>query len=248
MAITYDEAEVGVREDLPAAHQRAWERLAQAGAWWRGDQRVAIAAEVRRAAACDLCAARLAALSPYAVAGAHAETALLPAAAVDAVHRLTTDPGRLTKAWFDATAAAGLHDAEYVELLGVVVTVVSIDSFCRGIGVAPHPLPTPLPGEPSRRRPAAARLDGARVPMLPNGRREGPEADLWGESPGGRTGNVIRALSLVPDEVRALKDLSAAHYMTTLEMMDLRSPRHSLDRRQVELIAGRVSVLRGCFY
>lgn len=248
MAISYDGAEVPVRDDLPAAHRRAWERLARPGAWWRGDQRVAIAAEVRRAADCALCATRLAALSPYAVAGAHAATEQLSAAAVDAVHRLTTDPGRLTRAWFDATAAAGLHDAEYVELLGVVVTVVGIDSFCRGIGVPPHPLPVPVGGEPSRQRPPAARLDDAWVPMLPNGRREGPEADLWGESPGGRTGNVIRALSLVPDEVRALKDLSAAHYMTTPEMMDLRSPRHSLDRRQVELIAGRVSVLRGCFY
>jgi len=248
MTVNYEWAGVPVRADLPAAHQRAWERLARAGAWWSGAQRLAIAAEVRRAADCGLCAARLAALSPYALPGAHAATAELSAAAVDAVHRLTTDPGRLTKAWFDATAAQGLGDGEYVELLGVVVTVVSIDSFCRGIGVPSHPLPAPVAGEPTRSRPAAARLDGAWVPMLPNGRATGPEADLWGESPGGRTGNVIRALSLVPDEVRTLKDLSAAHYMTTLEMMDLRSPRHSLDRRQVELIAGRVSAVRGCFY
>jgi hypothetical protein len=248
MAISYFLAGVPVREDLPAAHRRAWDRLARAGAWWSGAERVAIAEETRRAANCALCAARLAALSPYALAGEHAATDALSAAAVDAVHRLTTDPGRLTRAWFDATAAQGLGDGAYVELLGVVVTVVSIDSFCRGIGVPPHPLPTPVAGEPTQARPPAARLDGAWVPMLPNGRRAGPEADLWGESPGGRTGNVIRALSLVPDEVRTLKDLSAAHYMTTREMMDLRSPRHSLDRRQVELIAGRVSALRGCFY
>jgi hypothetical protein len=248
MAITYQEAGVPVRDDLPAAHRRAWERLARAGAWWSGAQRVAIAAEVRRAADCGLCAARLAALSPYAVPGEHEATPALSAPAVDAVHRLTTDPGRLTRAWFDATAARGLGDGEYVELLGVVVTVVSIDSFCRGLGVPPHPLPEPVAGAPTRARPAAARLEEAWVPMLPNRRHVGPEADLWGESPGGRTGNVIRALSLVPDEVRTLKDLSAAHYMTTPEMMDLRSPRHSLDRRQVELIAGRVSALRGCFY
>ena len=246
--ISYDGAAIPVREDLVAAHRRAWDRLARAGSWWSGTQRVAIAAEVRQAAACDLCAARRAALSPYAVAGAHAATSLLPAAAVDVVHRVTTDPGRLTRAWFETIADSGLIDGAYVELLGVVVTVFSIDSFCRGLGVAPHPLPEPEPGEPARRRPEGLRDDGAWVPMLPNGLREGPEADLWGDSPGGRTGNVIRALSLVPDEVRTLKDLSAAHYMTSLEMMDLRAPRGALDRRQVELVAGRVSALRGCFY
>lgn len=248
MTITYDGAADAVRADLVAAQQRAWERLGRAGTWWSGAQRLAIAAEVRRAAGCALCAARRASLSPYTVAGAHSATPLLPAAAVDAVHRVTTDPGRLTRAWFDAIVDSGLLDGQYVELLGVVVTVVSIDSFCRGLGVAPHPLPAPQAGEPTRYRPAGLRDDGAWVPMLPNGLRQGPEADLWGDSPGGRTGNVIRALSLVPDEVRTLKELSAAHYMTTLEMMDLRAPRGALDRRQVELVAGRVSSRRGCFY
>lgn len=248
MTISYEGADVPVREDLVAAHRRAWERLGRTGIWWNGAQRVAIAAETRRAAGCVLCAARKASLSPYTVAGAHAATPLLSAAAVDVVHRVTTDPGRLTRAWFDAIAESGLLDGEYVELIGVVATAVSIDSFCRGIGVAPHPLPAAQAGTPPRTRPAAVRDDGAWVPMLPNGLREGPLADLWGDGPGGRTGNVIRALSLVPDEVRTLKDLSAAHYMTTREMMDLRAPRRALDRRQVELIAGRVSALRGCFY
>ena len=37
----------------------------------------------------------------------------------------------------------------------------------------------------------------------------------------GHVPNVIRALSLVPDAVRTLEDLGAAHYMTTREMTDL---------------------------
>src|SRR5207244_2718248 len=139
-------------------------------------------------------------------------------------------------------------DGQYVEIIGIVVTVFSIDSFCRGIGVPLHALPDAVDGAPSLYRPAAARLEQAWVPMIPNGRSSGPEADLWAEAPGGHTGNVIRALSLVPDEVRALKELSAAHYMTPKEMMNLTRTRRSLDRRQIELIAGRVSALRGCFY
>jgi hypothetical protein len=127
----------------------------------------------------------------------------------------------------------------------VVSTVVSIDAFCRAIGAPPHPLPTPRPGEPKRYRPKAARKGPAWVAMLPEGRPAGEEADLWNRS---RAGNVIRALSLVPDEVRGLLDLSRAHYLAPEAMLDLRRGTATLDRRQVELLAGRVSWLRQCFY
>ena len=248
MPIDYEAAPVPVRDDLVAAHRNQWTRLARPGVWWTGAQRVAIAGEVRGAATCELCQKRRGSLSPYTVEGEHEGNELLPAAAVDVVHRVTTDPGRLTKAWFDGVLSAGFSAEQYVEVIGVLVTVFSIDSFCRGIGVSVHPLPDPVAGEPSAYRPAAARMEKAWVPMLPNGRTRGPEADLWGEMPGGQTGNVVRALSLVPDEVRGLKELSAAHYMTSTEMMDLGRTRRSLDRPQIELTAGRVSALRGCFY
>ena len=247
-SVDYSAAPLPVRDDLAAAHRNQWRRLAVPGTWWSGEQRLAIAREVRGAATCDLCARRKAALSPYTVAGTHDGTALLSPAAVDVVHRVTTDPGRLTRDWFDHVRASGLGDGAYVELSGAVVTVVTIDSFCRGIGIPLHPLPTPVAGGPSGYRPAAARMEGAWVPMLPNGHLDGPEADLWGDMPGGRTANVIRALSLVPDEVRCLKELSAAHYLSPQEMMDLLQGRLALDRRQIELVAGRVSAARGCFY
>jgi hypothetical protein len=81
--------------------------------------------------------------------------------------------------------------------------------------------------------------------MLPGGPAVGSERDLWD---GRRAPNVIRALSLVPDEVRNLRRLSAAHYLGVHDMMDLRRGTSALDRRQVELVAGRVSALRECFY
>lgn len=243
-AISYAHAAVPVRGDLPAAHARAWDRLARPGTWWSGAERVAIAAEVRNADRCRACRERKGALSPASVTAAHDGLGALPDAAIDAIHRLTTDPARLTRSWFEKSIAPELGDAKYVELLGVVVTLVSIDAFCRGLGIAPHPLPTPLPGEPSRYRPASAQRDVAWVPMIPVHGAQGAERDLWRPP---RTANVIRALSLVPDEVRTLKDLGAAHYLSIEQMIDLQAGR-SLDRKQIELVAGRVSALRECFY
>jgi hypothetical protein len=207
---------------------------------------VAIAAEVRNAWQCSLCKARKAALSPYTMTGTHEGVSTLSQSAVDVIHRVVTDPGRLTQAWFKKTMAAGeITDAQYLEIIDVVVAVVSIDSFCRGIGVPLHPLPEPEAGEPSRYRPATAQLEAAWVPMIPTGEAIGAEADLWDTA--GRVGNVVRALSLVPDAVRQLRDLSAAHYVPRDHLMDFTWGR-SLSRAQMELIAGRVSALRGCFY
>jgi hypothetical protein len=242
--LDFSGAPVPVREDIRAAHRRFWERLAEPGCWWSGTERVAIAAAVRGGADCALCAERKGALSPLAVQGVHDHDGVLPDAAVEVVHQVANDPGRLSKTWFEKVGAEGLSTERYVEALGLVVAVVSIDGFCRGLGVAPHPLPEPIAGEPSHYRPDAAVLDVAWVPMIPAGRARGAEADLLA---GTRGANVIRAMSLVPDAVRDLKSLSKAHY---LEIGDVANPRarRSLDRAQIELLAGRVSALSECFY
>jgi alkylhydroperoxidase family enzyme len=237
-------ASIPVRQDLLDAHARAFEGLARAGTWWTGGERIAIAEEVRRAPDCSLCTARSKALSPLAVAGEHTPGGALPGAVVEVVHQVVNDPGRLSRSWFEKVLAAGLSKEQYVETIGVIVTLVSIDSFCRGIGVPPRPLPAPEPGEPSRMRPPGA-IDGAAwVPWVPENRAKGAESDLY-DTP--RTGNVLKALSLVPDELRRLKDLSQAHYLSPLQMLDLRAG-SCLDRRQIELVAARVSALRECFY
>ena len=58
---------------------------------------------------------------------------------------------------------------------------------------------------------------------------------------------VIRALSLVPAEVRAWSELSAAQYLSPEQMRSFDSIR-AIDRSQIELVAGRVSALNECFY
>lgn len=243
--IDYAQAGLPVRAEIPDAHRRAWRHLARPGSFLSGAQRVAVAAEVRRAWDCALCRERREALSPESVHGEHETATDLSDAAIEMIHRVTTDPGRLSRRWFDSLRAGGLGDGEYVEILGVLVSTISIDQFCRGLGVPLHALPEPEPGSPSGRRPAGLVDDGAWVPMVDPRRTGAEERDLY---PLGRTGNVMRALSLVPDEVRNLMQLSQAHYLRQEQMMDLTRGRGALDRAQVELVAARVSALRECFY
>ena len=66
--------------------------------------------------------------------GSHAAATDLPPAAVEVVHAVMTDAGRLTRKWYEARLADGLSDGQYVEIIGTVVALVSIDQFCRGLG------------------------------------------------------------------------------------------------------------------
>ena len=233
--VSFAGAPVPVREDIPEAHARTWDRLARPGNWWSGGERVAIASEVRAARECALCRERKQSLSPGTVEGKHASVSALPGAAIEVIHRVTTDPARLSRAWFDGVISSGLSDAQYVEIIGIVVALASIDALCLGLGIPPHALPEPEEGEASRQRPGGLETETGWVPMIGE---PGPgEADLF---PGSRAANVIRAMSLVPDAVRTLRDLSSAHYYGP-------KPR-AIDRTQIELIAGRVSALNECFY
>ena len=250
MEIRYEAS--GVRDDLTAAHARYWRRLARAGASWSAAERVAIAREVRHAAGCAFCRRLKDALSPFTVEGVHdthpENRDLLSAVAVDAVHRIVNDASRLTRGWYERILAGGLSDGRYVELVGTVVSVVSIDSFCHALGVSQHPLPEPEPGSASGYRPETAVHDGQSwVAMVPFDNSGTPEEDLW---PAKRTGNVIRAMSLAPDEVRTLNDLGGAHYIEHGLVRDVSAARAggALSRAQIELVAGRVSILNDCFY
>ncbi len=246
-ALNYgDQVEDAIRDDLVLAHRQAWNRIASPGTWWTGRERVAIAAETRAADDCAFCRKRREALSPYSEEADHDTVTgdVLSEVAIDAVHRIVTDATRLTQSWVSGLSRQGIPDTHYVELLSVVVSIRSIDGFHRAMGLRPEPLPEARSGEPSRERPSAAAPGEAWVPMLPNGRLKGDEADLWSS----QTGNVIRALSLVPEAVRWLKELSAAHYLSEEAMTDFTRGRGPLSRAQTELIAGRVSAINECFY
>jgi hypothetical protein len=177
----------------------------------------------------------------------------LPERVVEQIHRIVSDPGRLTRKWFDGVIASGTPDVEYVEIVGVVATVVSIDTFCRAIGVPPHAFPTPVPGEPHRRRPRTARQRGeAWVPMIHPKDLEGDldteEEKALAKSWGGVLANIRRALSLVPEEAYAWFQLVETQYLPGKWMRDFSQEFRAITHAQIELIAGRVSVLNQCFY
>jgi hypothetical protein len=253
VTISYKHAPFPVRPDLVEAHNVAWSRIARAGAWFDGATRVAIAAESRNALQCSLCRQRKNALSPYSIDGQHDSLDVLPERLVDPIHRIVTDPGRLTRAWFDRVIASGVSDAEYVETVGVAVTTVSIDTFCRAIGAPLNPLPEPVAGEPHRRRPRTAHQRGeAWVPLIHpkdlEGELDTPEEKVLAGYWRGTFANIRRALSLVPEEAYAWFMLAEIQYLPGRWMRDFSREFRAITHAQIELIAGRVSVLNGCFY
>lgn len=241
----YAAAGITVRSDLRDCHGFLLDHVTSPGTWWTGAERRAIAAESRLATTCSFCRERKAALSPNAVQGEHDTTGVLPAAVVDIIHRIRTDPQRLSRAWLDGIVPEILTDTHYVELVGVVTMTAGMDNFARALGVPPFPLPAASAGEPSRQRPPAAKGGTAWVPMIEVEDAVGPEADIYPQ--GAFVPNIVRALSLVPHEVRALRRSSDAHYVA-IEQIGDPTVRRSIDRMQMELVASRVSALNECFY
>lgn len=242
----YEAAPLPIRADLAAAHRRARDHLARPGTWWSGAERVALMVEARNAPQCKLCRARKEALSPTVISGAHDSLGELSDIAVEVVHRIRTDPGRLTRGWFDDVIRAGLSPERYVEIVSVVAHTVALDTFARGVGLAGLPLPRPSDGAPSRYRPPGAKPGPAWVPWIESEDLTDAEAGIY---PMGRPpANIHRAMSLVPPEVGSFFDLCEHMYFGPLEMRDFEHEFRAITHAQVELLAARVSALNRCFY
>jgi hypothetical protein len=233
-----------VRADLAAAQARAWERLARPGTWLDGPTRIRVAAEARHAPGCALCARQKAALSPSAIEGAHDGLGELPENWLETIHRIVADPGRLTQAWYRRMLASGIADTEYVEIVSLIAHVTAIDTFARGLGCPAPPLPAPLPGAPSRYRPAEARQNEAWAPNIAWDEHGPSEADYFAGPPA----NIRRALTLVPEEARSFFDLVAHQYMPGPAMRDFGREYRAITHAQIELLAGRISAINQCVY
>ncbi len=248
MAFDYSDAPYCLPEYKAAAHRGAWDYMAQPGSWWTGSDRVAIATASRAAQDCALCSERKAALSPNAVTGTHDGTGDgITDKVVDAVHRITTDPARLTGTWVEGLLDDTFTYGHYVEMVSLIVNLISIDSLHRALDLPLEPLPQPLPGEPDGYLPPGAAVDVAWVPMIFPENLSEREADIYFGAP--QMGHVIRAMSLVPEAVRWLNRLSEAHYLPTPEVGDFaKNGRLTLSRAQTELVAARTSYYNDCFY
>ena len=209
-----------VREDLVEAHRLSLAHVASPGARLTAARRVQIA-EVARDAylASDP--------SPPWVRPYGDPT-------LDVAYRLARHAGSITEQGYEQVITEGMHPLEWVEILGVVIATVAPIAFARGAGVSLPDLPSPAVGEPTGRE--AAELAPATLNWVPVA------------APADQVASVVQALSALPDEWDNLWRLAAAQYMSDRQMDDPLWNRGTLSRPQMELVAGRLSRIRECFF
>ena len=211
---------VGGTDLVAALHQRLLSELAAPGDWWDAAARRALMEEARAAVGCARCADGL----------RHGSVSMLPVAAVEVVHGVVNEPGRLTRAWASRQIDE-LGDARYAEIVGLTAIIVAIDVAARAVGDLPPAFAAPIDGAPAELRPDDVGPVGAWIPMT--------EQKLLA--------NVTRALSLVPRTNATWRTLVTESYSRGPEMLELTWQR-ALTRPQTELIAAQISRLQECFY
>lgn len=231
--------------ETQAAIDEQWPAIGAAGDWWTGAERVAIVAEMRAAANCGLCAERKQALSPGAIRRTHEASRGLPSSAVDAVHRIASDPGRLSSSWFQQCQDAGLEAAQIIELGGIAATATIVDSLARGFDRPLEALPEARPGEPARKLPPGLETRGAWAPMIPPENAEGLVKDVYAgiEQAAGFVFHVVQALTSAPSAWMLFLQTFLPNYHTHGV-----TPEGGLARVQVELLAASTSEYNDCFY
>ena len=234
-----------IRPDIHDMHERTWQRIAGPGTWLDGPTRVAIAEEVRKASTCELCRCRKKSLSPFSESGKHDGVTGLPQHILEVVHHLATDPGRLTKRWYEQVLDSGLSDAEYIEIVGLTCTLISVDTFCRGLGLPLRTLPEPIEGEPSLDRPVGAKHQLAWVPTVEPEDFLGSELNPYRED---NRFNVQKALSLVPRTLIEFYDVDETYYLPQKDIRDFNANYRALSHSQMELIGSRGAQINQCHY
>ena len=199
------------RQTIAALHRRLLTDLAAPGDWWDGASRRTIMTEARAAMT------------------GHVGRGPLPAPAVEVIHRVVNDSGRLTQQWAEVQIDE-LGEGPYAEVVGVAAIVSALDVYARAIGDVPLELLPPVAGRPSAERPDGVGDVGAWIAMT--------EAKALA--------NVSRALSLVPRTNATWRALVTDSYSRGPEMLELTWER-ALTRPQIELVAAQVSLLQECF-
>ena len=213
-------------------HAQAMQQIAQPGAFFSGTERLEMVRVAREALDCELCRTRKAALSPN-IEGRHDGPGNLEDVVVEVVHRIRTDPGRISKGWFDRIMGY-LSKPQYVEIVSVVASSVIVDTLHNALGQGVPTLPVPSRGRPTQEINRDAVEDGAWVPILEvtNGPTETNQPSTW---------NITRALGLVPSALELFFTTFRPHY--ALQDIHL-----SISQAQAEFVAARVSALNECFY
>ncbi len=210
---------------------QAREDLAAVGDWLAAEQRLEAWQHTRQSRSNELDARRRQALSPHSISDMHPAGQTLSATAIDVVHRLASDSGRLTRSWAEG-AMTELGEEVYTELVGISAIASVVDVYAVAVGEALLQLPSPTSSsEPAKLRPTTVGDVGAWVSQSVEGSRA----------------NVSRSLSLVPTTDRTWRSLVDSLYSHGEEFYELEWDR-ALNRAQVELVAARTTSLLECFY
>lgn len=153
---------------------------------------------------------------------------------LDLAHRLARHAATITGDLYEHTVVDGMHPLEWVEVVGVVITAVPVVAFARAIGAPVPELPPAVDGPPHGV--VADELAPATLNFVPVA------------APADVNASVVQALSALPDEVASMWRLAEAQYMSNEAMNDPLWNRGTLSRPQMELVAGRLSLLRQCLF
>lgn len=225
----YEAAPWPVREDLSNAHAAWLDHVASPGTWWDGGQRVAFV-EALWEALDDTDPP-----PPWAATPAPASSPL-PATAHAVAARLARHAATTSEEWYrDVLTDLGEGPPAFVELVALAATGCAVGTFGPALGLRRPRVPSPRPGTPSRTAPHLVDATMNWVPV---------------SSPADEQPAVVQALTAVPAEWAMLWRLAGAQYMSLADMehLDWQRPGSPLQRRHLELVAARLSIVRQCFY
>ena len=149
-------------------------------------------------------------------------------------YRVARHAGTITEDWYRQILAEGMTPLEWIEIVGIVCAVVPPTAFARAIGAPVPDVADALDDAPHDR--IADELADATLNWVPVA------------APADQRASVVQALSALPDEFDNLWRLASAQYMSDSDMVDPQWNRGTLSRAQMELIAGRISKVRECFF
>jgi len=195
-----------------AAIATALTALTSAGSYFTGVERSAICLHARHARG-------LTASAPE----------VLPIIA-SSVARVATEAMHSRQEHVAAWQAEGLDVLAFVEMVGVVAQISSIDSYRIGLGAPLDPLPAATAGEPTGASDERAVTSNAWVPTV-------------------GVALAPTALNALPVE-KASKDAMSREWYLTDEFVHKYTvePGRELTRAQMELVASRTSYLNECFF
>lgn len=237
----YSDTNFPVPASVEALHEDELLSFARAGTWGTAKQRTAVAAAARKA--------RVDAGVQESVGDeAPAEFSELPESVLRLAREVALGGIGIDLKFCQQVQADGLSEGAYVEVVGLVARLSHLDVFARGIGVPSRMLTEPVEDKaPSMQRPSVAKNEGFFTASIPSAPEGGDLAiEIFGSEP---APNIVRSLSLVPDEARRLNKVINEEYFSAETIFNLtHSSLKAISRPQMELVAAKISALNQCFY